>query len=223
MRTLNNLFENNRQWAADMEQRRPGFFAGLARQQAPKHLWIGCSDSRVPANEIVGMAPGELFVHRNVANLVVPMDLNCMAVVQYAIEVLKIEHIIVCGHYGCGGVAAALDGHDEGLPGRWLMPLRDVARKHRRVLTAAGDEASQLARLCELSVIEQVRSLGGVSAVRDAWIGGASLSLHGWIYDVADGLLRDLNLCAAGLDEADAVCDAAVKAVADGRQAGAGR
>ncbi len=181
-----------------MERQEPGFFASLARQQAPEYLWIGCSDSRVPANEIVGMQPGELFVHRNIANIVLPTDCNCMSVIQYSLEVLKVRHIIVCGHYGCGGVAAAMSGRSTGLVEAWLAPLRDICEKHSSTLDAIQDPGERNRRCCEINVAEQVQNVCGSSAVQNAWRQGQALSIHGWIYDVADGLLRDLGLCVQG-------------------------
>lgn len=212
MRTLNTLFGNNRRWAEEMEKRQPGFFAGLTHQQNPQYLWIGCSDSRVPANEIVGMRPGELFVHRNVANLVVQNDLNCMSVIQYAIENLKVRHIIVCGHYGCGGVKAAMNGGSQGLVEIWLNPLIKIADKHKSQLACISDKDTRLRRYCELNIIEQVRNVCSAPAVLAAWENGTNLSVHGWIYDVADGLLRDMGLCVIKPDEVEAVCNAAINA-----------
>jgi carbonic anhydrase len=194
MQTLNHLFKNNRQWAATIQRQEPGFFAKLAGQQAPEYLWIGCSDSRVPANEIVGLLPGELFVHRNVANLVSHTDLNCMAVIQYAAQTLKVRHVIVCGHYGCGGVAAAMAGNCDGLVGTWLGPLREICDRHRAELAAIDDQDRRLRRCCEINVAEQVRHVCDSFVVQNAWRQGIELSVHGWIYDVADGLLRDLGL-----------------------------
>lgn len=194
MLTLEHLFENNRRWAREVEARHAGFFAQLARQQAPEYLWIGCSDSRVPANEIVGLLPGELFVHRNIANMVAHTDCNCMSVIQYAVEVLKIRHIIVCGHYGCGGVAAAMSGAASGLLETWLGPLRQICDEHSSTLGAIDDPVGRLRRCCEINVAQQVRHVCDSPTVRDAWRQGVELSIHGWIYDIADGLLRDLRL-----------------------------
>ena len=192
MRTLSHLFDNNKAWAARIRQQDPGFFATLSHQQSPKYLWIGCSDSRVPANQIVGLSPGELFVHRNIANLVVHTDLNCLSVMQFAVEILKVEHIIVCGHYGCGGVQAALRGDRLGLSDNWLRHIQDVRQKHEKTLVNAGGEASD--RLCELNVIEQVANVRDTTIARDAWERGQELAVHGWIYGLHDGLLRDLNV-----------------------------
>ncbi|NJD08895.1 MAG: carbonate dehydratase [Gemmatimonadetes bacterium] len=201
MRQLNELLENNRAWAAEATRRDPDFFARLARQQSPEYLWIGCSDSRVPANDIVGLLPGELFVHRNVANVVLHTDLNCLSVVQFAVDELRVRHIIVCGHYGCGGVLAALRGDRLGLVDNWLRPIQDVRRKYQAELDALPDESARHQRLCELNVLEQVRNLGHTTVVRDAWARCQSLTLHGWIYDIADGLLRKLGICVTSEDE----------------------
>lgn len=198
---LSELFANNRTWADDMTRRDPDFFARLSRQQAPRYLWIGCSDSRVPANQIVGLLPGEMFVHRNVANVVVHTDLNCLSVLQYAVEVLRVEHIIVCGHYGCGGVLAALRDDKFGLIDNWLRHVQDVRVKHRAQLDAEADEARRHARLCELNVLEQVLNVSQTTVVRDAWARGQSITVHGWIYGLRDGILRDLGLCVGGNDD----------------------
>jgi carbonic anhydrase len=192
VQTLSHLFDNNKAWAARIRQQDSGFFATLSHQQSPKYLWIGCSDSRVPANQIVGLSPGELFVHRNIANLVVHTDLNCLSVMQFAVEILKVEHIIVCGHYGCGGVQAALRGDRLGLSDNWLRHIQDVRQKHEETLANAGGEASD--RLCELNVIEQVANVRDTTIARDAWERGQELAVHGWIYGLRDGLLRDLNV-----------------------------
>jgi len=194
MDELNKLFENNRRWARNMG----GIFKKLARQQAPRYLWIGCADSRVPANEIVGLLPGELFVHRNVANLVVHTDLNCLSVLQFGVDVLKIRHIIVCGHYGCSGVRAALMKERHGLVDNWLRHIQDVGQQHAARLRGT-DRAD---RLCELNVIEQVANVCRTSIVEDAWARGQPLTVHGWIYGIQDGLLRDLKFTAASRAEA---------------------
>ncbi len=194
MKTLPHLFENNRAWAASIRQQDAEFFEKLARQQAPKHLWIGCSDSRVPANQIVGLLPGELFVHRNVANIVVHTDLNCLSVIQFAVDVLKVEHVIVCGHYGCGGVKAALSQESLGLVDNWLRHVQDVRQKHEAELAALPDFAQRHDRLCELNVLEQMSNVCQTSILRDAWRRGQSVAVHGWIYSVNDGLLRDLEM-----------------------------
>jgi carbonic anhydrase len=192
VRTLNHLFDNNKAWAARIRQQDPQFFAMLSHQQSPKYLWIGCSDSRVPANQIAGLSPGELFVHRNIANLVVHTDLNCLSVMQFAVEILKVEHIIVCGHYGCSGVQAVLRGDRLGLSDNWLRHIQDVRQKHEKTLADAGGEASD--RLCELNVVQQVANVRDTTIARDAWERGQELAVHGWIYGLHDGLLRDLNV-----------------------------
>jgi carbonic anhydrase len=194
MRTLNHLFANNQAWADEMTRQDPEFFTRLARQQAPEYLWIGCSDSRVPANQIVGLLPGEMFVHRNVANVVVHTDLNCLSTIQFAVDVLKVRHVIVCGHYECGGVRAALLDQKFGLIDNWLRHVQDVRRKHQAQLDALETEGQRHNRLCELNVIEQVVNVSQTTVVRDAWARGQSLAIHGWIYDVRDGLLRDLGM-----------------------------
>lgn len=193
MDTLPQLFQNNRQWAAEIESQKPGFFEKLAHQQSPEYLWIGCSDSRVPANEIVGLMPGDLFVHRNVANVVVHSDLNCLSVVQYAVEVLKVKHIIVCGHYRCGGVIAALRNTPFGLIDNWLRHVQDVYEGRRGEIEALGSEEEKIARLCELNVRAQVVNVSRTTVVQSAWERGQDLAIHGWIYDVSDGLLRALQ------------------------------
>jgi carbonic anhydrase len=201
MRTLSHLFASNRAWAADMVRQDPQFFTRLAQQQAPEYLWIGCADSRVPANQIVGRLPGELFVHRNVANLVVHTDLNCLSVLQYAVEVLRVKHIIVGGHYGCGGVLAALRDDRLGLIDNWLRHVQDVCGRHSDQIEALPDERRRHDRLCELNVIEQVVNVCQTTVVRDAWRRGETLSVHGWIYNLGDGLLKDLAMCVTRDDE----------------------
>jgi len=193
MRVLSNLFANNRAWAAEMTTRDPGFFYRLSNQQSPRYLWIGCSDSRVPANQIVGLPPGELFVHRNVANVVVHADLNCLSTIQYSVDVLKVRHIIVCGHYGCGGVQAALRDDHLGLVDNWLRHVQDVRWKHCEELDQLPTEEERRHRLAELNVIQQVVNVGQTTVVRDAWARGQGVTVHGWVYDVNDGLLRDLG------------------------------
>ena len=194
MGALDHLLANNRAWAAAMTHNDPGFFARLATQQAPEYLWIGCADSRVPANQIVGLVPGEMFVHRNVANVVVHTDLNCLSAIQFAVDVLHVGHIIVCGHYGCGGVLAALRNERLGLIDNWLRHVQDVVAKHRQNMTALDSEAARHHRLCELNVVQQVENVCQTTAVRDAWARGQALTVHGWIYDVADGILQDLGV-----------------------------
>ncbi|MHB8665960.1 MAG: carbonate dehydratase [Burkholderiales bacterium] len=211
MRYLPELFENNLAWVKKMTARDPGFFRRLATLQSPKYLWIGCSDSRVPANQITGLQPGEVFVHRNVANAVVHTDLNCLSVIQFAVDVLAVNHIIVCGHYGCGGVKAALTGERLGLVDNWLRHVRDVHDKYSDLLAPAMDLASRWERLCELNVIEQVRHVTQTSIVRDAWIRGRELIIHGWIYRLSDGKLRDLGVSVAGDGEVESACAGALK------------
>lgn len=195
---LDNLFANNRAWAEEMTRQDPEFFSRLSRQQAPRYLWIGCSDSRVPANQIVGLLPGDMFVHRNVANVVVHADLNCLAAIQFAVDVLKIHHIIVCGHYGCGGVLAALRDDKLGLTDNWLRHVQDVRFHHQRELDSLATEAERHNRLCELNVMEQVVNVSRTTVVREAWNRGHNLAIHGWVYDIRDGLLCDLGMCLSG-------------------------
>jgi carbonic anhydrase len=200
--TLEHLFRNNREWVASVVAEKPDFFKKLALQQTPEYLWIGCADSRVPANELLGLLPGDVFVHRNVANVIVHSDLNCLSVLQFAIDVLKVKHIIVCGHYGCSGVHAALTGRRIGLADNWLRHVQDVHQKHGRYLGDALPDRTKLDRLCELNAIEQVVNVCQTTIVQDAWERGQSLAVHSWIYGVHDGLLRDLGLtvdCAADL------------------------
>src|SRR6187549_3300848 len=199
--TLRHLFENNRSWAEHIQRQDPNFFAELSRQQSPKYLWIGCSDSRVPANQIVGLLPGELFVHRNLANLVVHTDLNCLSVMQFAVEILKVRHIIVCGHYGCSGVQAALRRDRLGLSDNWLRHVQDVQQKHEAVVERAGNDTEAANRLCELNVVEQVVNVCHTTIARDAWESGQELTVHGWIYGLQDGLLRDLNITVNNFSE----------------------
>lgn len=205
MRNLEHLFASNRSWADRIRQQDPEFFVKLSRQQFPKYLWIGCSDSRVPANQIVGLLPGELFVHRNIANLVVHTDLNCLSVLQFAVDMLKVSHVIVCGHYGCSGVLAALRRDRLGLADNWLRHVQDVREKHDRLISPPTDLRSAGDRLCELNVIEQVANVCHTSIARDAWDRGQSLSIHGWIYGLQDGLLRDLNVTVTRFDEVPGV------------------
>jgi carbonic anhydrase len=197
MTDLADLLENNRRWAEGVRAQDPQFFRRLSQQQAPKYLWIGCSDSRVPANQIVGMSPGEIFVHRNVANVVVHADLNCLSVMQFAVDVLKIEHIMVVGHYGCSGVQAALHGERHGLVDNWLRHVGDVAQKHELILAAVELDALRHARLCELNVIEQTLNVCQTTVVQDAWERGQALTVHGWVYGLHDGRLRDLGMTVA--------------------------
>jgi len=194
MNSLQRLLDNNRTWSERVRQQDPDFFPKLAAQQGPEYLWIGCSDSRVPANQIVGLLPGEVFVHRNVANVVVHADLNCLSVLQFAVDVLKIRHVIVCGHYGCGGVRAAYQDQRMGLVDNWLRHVQDVAQKHREILEHAGSVIDRVNRLCELNVLEQVANVCQTTVIQDAWARGQEVTVHGWIYDLADGLIRDLNV-----------------------------
>jgi len=201
MNSLHHLLENNRRWSNTIKQQHPKFFETLSQQQSPEYLWIGCSDSRVPANEIVNLLPGELFVHRNVANVVVHTDLNCLSVIQFAVDVLKVKHIIVCGHYGCGGVRAALLKSRLGLIDNWLRHIQDVHQKHVALVETAGDIDAQADRLCELNVIEQVVHVCETTIIQDAWNRGSSLTVHGWIYGLKDGLIRDLHISISSVQE----------------------
>jgi carbonic anhydrase len=201
MRVLKGLIDNNRKWSEEIRGRMPDFFQKLSQQQAPAYLWIGCSDSRVPANEIVGLLPGEMFVHRNVANVVVHTDLNCLSVMQYAVEVLKVEHIIVVGHYGCGGVQAALQNRRLGLIDNWLRHVQDVMLKHEALLNAIPNPAERSNKLCELNVIEQVVNVSQTTIVQEAWDRNQELAVHGWIYGLQDGLINDLKMEVAGHKE----------------------
>ncbi len=212
--SLKVLLANNRRWSDDIRAANPGFFPGLARQQNPDYLWIGCADSRVPANEIVGLPPGEIFVHRNVANLVGTTDFNCLAVVEFAVLILKVKHIIVCGHYGCGGVKAAFERHQIGLIDNWLHPITLIAEKHRPLIDETPDPERQLRVLCELNVVEQVRTLCTTSLLRDAWLAGQELSIHGVVYGLKDGLLHDLNTTVTDSDGIGPGCDRAVAGIA---------
>ncbi len=197
MKHLPRLFEKNRAWAAEVVRNDPEFFSRLQHQQAPSYLWIGCSDSRVPANQIVGLMPGEMFVHRNVANVFVHSDLNALSALHFAVEVLRVSHVVVCGHYGCGGVGAALRGDRHGLVDNWLRHVADVRDKHRARL-GPGTGGAEHDRLCQLNVVEQVLNVGNTTVVRDAWARGQALALHGWIYGLSDGLLHDLGITATG-------------------------
>ncbi len=201
---LSQLLERNRAWSEALRARDPEFFDRLSRQQAPEYLWIGCSDSRVPANQIIDMAPGEVFVHRNVANVVVPSDLNALSTIQFAVDVLKVAHVLVVGHYGCGGVQAVLENRRLGLVDNWLRHVDDVRRKHAGALQRLPDQASRHARLCELNVIEQAANVCQSTVVRDAWERGQPLAVHGWIYGLEDGRVRDLGLQVTGSDRIEA-------------------
>jgi len=217
MRTLDQLLENNRRWAQNIKAQDPSFFQTLSQQQTPHYLWVGCSDSRVPANQIIGVWPGELFVHRNVANVVVHTDLNCLSVLQFAVDVLGVKHVIVCGHYGCGGVQAALDNARLGLIDNWLRHVQDVRQKHETLL-AGVDPAERSNKLCELNVIEQVSNVCQTTIVQGAWERGQELAVHGWIYGLSDGIIRDLKISttnqaelAPTYENAIAVCGASLQ------------
>jgi carbonic anhydrase len=201
MSAIKQLLDNNRQWAAETSAKNPDFFSTLAEQQSPDYLWIGCSDSRVPANQIVGLIPGQIFVHRNVANVVVHTDLNCLSVMQFAVDALLVKHILVVGHYGCGGVITALKGRRLGLIDNWLRHVQDVRQKHAHLLEEAGDMEAQANRLCELNVIEQVMNVCETTIVQDAWLRGQQLTVHGLVYALQDGLIRDLNVSISALPE----------------------
>jgi len=217
MPNLNDLFTHNRAWAAKMEAERPGFFTGLKSQQTPKYMWIGCSDSRVPANQITGLEPGEVFVHRNVANVVVPTDLNCLSTIQFAVDQLKVEHLMVVGHYGCGGVNAALNNVRVGLADNWLQHIKDVRDRHQELLDATP-EAARLDVLCEIHVIEQVMNVAHTTVVRDAWARGQQLTLHGWVYGLKDGLLQDLHISLESRDSMAPLYRAAIAGVAGAKR-----
>jgi carbonic anhydrase len=201
MKSLSRLFDSNRSWARSMREGDPDYFARLAERHHPEFLWIGCSDSRVPANQIIDLDPGEVFVHRNIANVVVHSDFNCLSVIEFAVEVLQVSHIIVCGHYGCGGVQAADDDHHLGLIDNWLRHVRDVRQKYQHELAHITDEVERTDRLCEANVVEQVRNVCHTTVVQDAWERGQTLWVHGWIYAIQDGLLRDLDVTTASQDE----------------------
>ena len=209
---LNELFSRNRAWAAEMERARPGFFTGLANQQKPKYMWIGCSDSRVPANEITGLDPGEVFVHRNVANVVVHSDLNALSTIQFAVERLKVQHIMVVGHYGCSGVQAALEGARIGLADNWLRHIQDVRDRHRELLETIPEHA-KAAALCELNVIEQVVNVAQSTVLQDAWAAQQDVTLHGWAYGVNDGLIHDLHMTVPNQDSLAPLYHSAVEGV----------
>lgn len=209
---LDGLFANNRAWAKRIEKENPGFFDRLAKQQAPRVLWIGCSDSRVPANEIIGMLPGEVFVHRNVANQVMLVDFNCLAVLQYAVEALRVRHVIVCGHYGCGGVKASLKNHELGLLDNWLHDISALGHRYEETIVAQPRKSQQVDALCEINVIEQVRNVCKTSIVKQAWRRGQDLSIHGWIYGIQDGLLHDLRVTVSEARTVEKILDAAMAA-----------
>jgi carbonic anhydrase len=213
MEVLKQLFENNRAWAERMCQADTEFFRKLSRQQSPSYLWIGCSDSRVPANQIVGLPPGEMFVHRNLANVVADTDLNCLSVLQFAVDALRVKHVIVCGHYGCAGVRAAQRGERVGLADEWLRHVHNVREKHSPALASLPDEATCMDRLCELNVIEQVVNVCATTICREAWQRGQGLNVHGWIYGVHNGLLRDLKVTVKGIDESLRASEEAISAL----------
>ena len=194
MRVLKKIFKQNRMWAERVKTTDPNFFRDLSRQQNPEYLWIGCSDSRVPANQIVDMPPGQIFVHRNIANLVVHTDLNCLSVIQFAVDVLKVKHIIVCGHYGCGGIQAAMEDKEHGLIDNWLHHIKDIYRIHQTKIDAIQNEIEKINLLCELNVVEQVTNVCQTTIVQRAWKAGQELAVHGWIYNIEDGILKDLNV-----------------------------
>lgn len=212
MKSLSDLLEKNRAWAEKISTRDPEFFQTLSKQQTPHYLWVGCSDSRVPANQIVSLSPGELFVHRNVANVVVHTDLNCLSVLQYAVDVLEVKHVIVCGHYGCGGVKAALHNMRLGLIDNWLRHIQDVRDKHGALLAGLSDETERLNRLCELNVIEQVSNICATTIMQSAWEQGQDVTVHGWIYDLNDGVIRDLKISVNVPSEFAAIYESALAA-----------
>ncbi len=201
MAGVEDLFENNRAWARRIKMTDPDFFEKLANQQSPEYLWIGCSDSRVPANQIVGLLPGEVFVHRNVANIVVHTDFNCLSVVQFAVDVLKVKHILIVGHYGCGGVLAAYENKDNGLIDNWLRNIKDIQHRHQRGLDALANDEQRVDLLCELNVMNQVANICHTTIVQNAWSRGQSLSVHGWVYSLKDGLVRNLDCSVSSLDQ----------------------
>lgn len=207
---IKSLFERNRQWAQNIQTEDPGFFDRLAQLQNPEYLWIGCSDSRVPANQITGLLPGEVFVHRNIANLVVHSDLNCLSVIQYAVDVLKIRHILVVGHYGCGGVRAAMEKQRHGLVDNWLRHIQDQREKHKAFFNTLNDQEERLRRMCEINVVEQVFSVGHTTVVRDAWERQQRVTIHGLVFDVGDGILRSLEVSSASHRQTHETYDAAI-------------
>ncbi|MET4692445.1 carbonate dehydratase [Endozoicomonas lisbonensis] len=215
MRRLQNLFDNNRQWSASVRQKEPDFFEKLSQQQAPEYLWIGCSDSRVPANQITDLLPGDLFVHRNVANQVIHTDLNCLSVIQYAVDYLKVKHIIVCGHYGCGGVVEATRNSKLGMIDNWLRHVQDVKHKHKEALDRITSDQTLFNRMCELNVLEQVVNVCQTTVVQDAWDRGQDLAVHSWIYGLKDGLLRDLGMCVTAPEELEPLHNSSLAAIVD--------
>ena len=211
--SIEDLFVHNRAWAAQMERERPGFFTSLLAQQKPKYMWIGCSDSRVPANQITGLEPGEVFVHRNVANVVVPTDLNCLSTIQYAVDQLHIDHLMVVGHYGCGGVLAALEGTRVGLADNWIRHVQDVRDRHRDLIAATAPEWRHDV-LCELNAIEQVVNIAQTTVMLDAWVRGQKVTLHGWCYGLKDGLINNLHMSVGSTEGLDSLYKAAIAGVA---------
>lgn len=218
MNRIDDLLRNNQAWAERIQAEDPGFFERLSAQQSPKYLWIGCSDSRVPANQVVDLAPGEVFVHRNIANVVVHTDLNCLSVIQFAVDVLKVEHILVVGHYGCGGVHAALHQTRVGLADNWIRHVRDVAVRHDAVLEALDDDDLRHDRLCELNALEQVANVCETSIVLDAWARGQKLAVHGWVYTLRDGRVHDLGLNIASSEDLDTQYPQALARIRDDRE-----
>ena len=216
--SIQELFAHNRAWAAQMERERPGFFTRLLAQQQPKYMWIGCSDSRVPANQITGLDPGEVFVHRNIANVVVPTDLNCLSTIQFAVDKLCVEHVMVVGHYGCGGVRAALEDQRVGLSDNWIRHVKDVRDRHRDLLSDI-QPAWRLDALCELNVIEQVLNVAQTTVIQDAWARGQAVTLNGWCYGLKDGLIHDLHMAVQGNDDLDVIYRSAVASVSGERRA----
>jgi carbonic anhydrase len=214
MNDLNELLKNNRAWSEGIKASDPGFFQDLAQQQTPRYLWIGCSDSRVPATQLVGLSPGEMFVHRNVANVVVHTDFNCLSVLEFAVDLLKVEHVIVCGHDGCGGVQAAMQNRKLGLADNWLRHVQDVMQRHEAWLSEINDEGRRLNRLCELNVVEQALNVCRTTVVQNAWDRGQELAVHAWIYGIGDGLLRDLDICITNQSELARACEGAARASA---------
>jgi carbonic anhydrase len=214
MKKLKHLFDSNRSWAEKINQNDPTFFETLTKQQAPDYLWIGCSDSRVPANEILGMLPGDIFVHRNVSNLVIHTDMNCLSVIQFAVTVLKVKHIMVVGHYGCGGVRASIESKPHGLIDNWLRHIRDIYVKHRSMLSAWKDQTEHLDKLCEVNVIEQAYNVCNTTIVQEAWESGQELSVHAWVYGLNNGLVRDLHFCASSNEELESEYESAIGAIA---------
>ncbi|ABM34910.1 carbonate dehydratase [Paracidovorax citrulli] len=212
--SIDELFVHNRAWAARMERERPGFFTELMAQQKPRYMWVGCSDSRVPANQITGLEPGEVFVHRNVANVVVPTDLNCLSTIQYAVDQLQVEHLMVVGHYGCGGVRAALEGVRVGLADNWIRHVKDVRDRHKELIAATPTDL-QLDVLCELNAIEQVVNVAQTTVMADAWGRGQKVTLHGWCYGLKDGLINNLHMTVSGIQGLDSVYKAAIQGVAN--------